>query len=172
MHWIVIAAVLAAIALSVVVATWIGRHLPEAHQATVKTRLDASPARIWSLITNFADAPNWRSGLRQVERLADRDGLPVWVEVHRRRRQPLAFEQVDPPHRLVLRSDGDELAFAGTWTFELAAEGDGTELTIHEAGLIRPPFLRFMARYVFGYDGAMKRYLRDLGRKVALPKAR
>lgn len=165
MLWIAIGVLLAALLGFVTVAIVVGSRLPRGHVATVRARYEQESETIWAAITRLTDAPNWRSGLRRVERLADRDGHPVWVEVSRNGKMRLAFEHADAPRRLVTRIDDDALPFGGTWTYVLEPDGTFTTLTITEDGTIRPAFFRFMARYVFGHDTTMKRYLRDLGKK-------
>lgn len=165
MTWIVAAAV-GAVVFVAIVANIIGWRLPLGHRCTVRARYGQPQTKVWQVVTQMSDAPNWRSRLRQVERLPDHDGKQVWVEVSRFGRMPLVFEEMQPPHRLVMRIADDSLPFGGTWTYEVEALEGGCTLTITEDGIVRKPFFRFMSRYVFGYDGTMRRYLRDLGKKL------
>ena len=148
-----------------VTARILGARLPVSHIARVRGAYRQDPQAIWDCMTHLPAAPNWRSGLKQVERLSDRDGNPVWVEVSRRGRLTLVFETLDAPRRLVTRIADDTLPFGGTWTFEITPAPDGCTLTITEDGEIYAPMFRFMARHVFGYHGMLTRYLRDLGKK-------
>ncbi|HZD05714.1 MAG TPA: hypothetical protein VE173_12380, partial [Longimicrobiales bacterium] len=54
------------------------------------------------------------------------------------------------------------LPFGGTWTYVLEPDAGGTRVTLTEDGEIYNPFFRFMARFVFGYDGTMRSYLDGL----------
>jgi len=164
MIWLVSAAVLLA-ALLLLLAWILGRRVPRSHVAMAQVRYGQPPARVWDAITNMLMAPNWRSGLRQVERLPDRDGHQVWVEVRRRGRVPLEFALVEPERKLVSRTTGERLAFGGSWTFVLEPDGDGCRLAITEDGVIHSPTLRFFSFYVFGYEAGVRRYLEDLGKK-------
>ena len=164
MTWLVSAAVLLA-ALTLLLAWILGRRVPRSHVATAQARYAQPPARVWEAITNMLMAPNWRSGVRQVERLPDRNGHQVWVEVRRRGRVPLEFELVEPERKLVSRTGGEKLAFGGSWTFVLEPDGDGCRLEITEDGVINSPTLRFFSFHVFGYDASMRRYMKDLGKK-------
>ena len=165
MTWILVAA-LAVLVVFLIVANVMGFRLPRDHHATARARYHQPPEKIWQVVTNMPDAPNWRSGLRRVERFADRDGKPVWVEVSRQWRVPLVFEDMEPPRRVVMRIDDEKLPFGGTWTCTIVPETDGCTLAITEDGVIRKPFMRFWARYASGYDGNIRNYLRDLGRKL------
>jgi len=136
------------------------------HTVRLRARYSAAPAKVWDTITNMLVAPNWRSKVRQVERLPDRDGKQMWVEVSRRWRLPLEFEVVEPGRQLVTRVVGEELPFGGSWTYEIVPDGSGTLLTVTEDGELRSQTLRFFARYAFGYHATVARYLRDLGKKL------
>ncbi len=148
-----------------VTARILGARLPVAHVARVRGAYRQEPQAIWDCVTRVSAAANWRSGLKQVERLPDRDGHPVWVEVSRRGRLTLVFETMEAPRRLVTRIADDKLPFGGTWTFEIAPAPQGCTLTITEDGEIYGPMFRFMAHHVFGYHTMQTRYLRDLGKK-------
>jgi hypothetical protein len=77
-------------------------------------------------------------------RLHDRSGAIVMEVV-----------EATPPLRRVTRIADPDQPFGGTWTWELASDGDRTRVTITERGEIYNPLFRFMARYVFGYTGTM-----------------
>ena len=53
----------------------------------------------------------------------------------------------------------------GTWTFRLAPEDGGTEVTVTQDGEIYNVMFRAMARLLFGYTAAMDGYLRALAAK-------
>jgi hypothetical protein len=55
--------------------------------------------------------------------------------------------------------------FGGTWTFEIAPAGNGSELRITEDGEVYNVIFRFMSRFVFGYAGSIEGFFRDLGKK-------
>lgn len=165
MTWILLTA-LAVLVLFLVAANVVGSRMPREHRAAARALYHQPPEKVWQVVTNMPDAPNWRSGLRRVELLADRDGKPVWVEVGRQGRMPLVFEEMEPPLRLLVRIDDEKLPFGGTWTFSIAPESGGCTLSIAEEGFIRSRFMRFWARFVSGHDATIRKYLRDLGKKL------
>ena len=73
----------------------------------------------------------------------------------------LATERSEPPRLLVVRIDPG-LPFGGTWTYEVAPVPGGSTLTITENGEIYNPLFRFMARYIFGYEGTIETYMAAL----------
>lgn len=163
MKWVLIA-VGAVVALALIV-TIIGALLPKAHVASSSATFKQAPPAIWQSITDFESFPSWRTDLKGVEKLPDRDGRPAWRELTRQ--GPMAIEVVvsNPNTRLVCRIADPDLPFGGTWTYELAETDAGTRLTITENGEVYNPFFRFMARFVFGHTATMESYLKSLGKK-------
>jgi uncharacterized protein YndB with AHSA1/START domain len=148
-----------AIAVLVVAALVVGWLLPEAHRASRQVTLKASPEAVWSLITTVEAFPSWRSDVTTVQRLPDRDGRPVWIEEGSNGRLTLAVERSVPPRLLVTRIADPDLAFGGTWTYDVSPAPGGSTLTITEDGVIYNPLFRVMARFVFGYERTLEVYL-------------
>jgi uncharacterized protein YndB with AHSA1/START domain len=145
-----------------------GFMIPKSHSATRRATFKKPASEVWAAITDIDKFPTWRSGLKSVERLPDREGRPVWKEVGGH--GPLTMEQVEsrPPSTFVGRIVG-ERAFGGTWTYQLTESEGATTLAITEDGEIYNLVFRFMARFIFGYAATMETYLRDLGRKFGEP---
>jgi hypothetical protein len=57
---------------------------------------------------------------------------------------------------------GEDQGFGGTWTYELAPDGDRTRVTITENGWVDNVVFRFLAKYVFGHDATQNQYLSSL----------
>lgn len=161
--WLLIAA--AGLVLVVVAVLAAGAMLPVGHVASHSAWYDQPQSVVWATITDFEAGPGWRSGIDSVDRLPDRDGMPVWVENGTLGPMPIAVEELDAPRRMVTRIADPDMPFGGTWTYELTPENGGTRLTITETGEVYNLFFRFMSRFVFGYTATMDAYLRDLGRK-------
>lgn len=160
MKWIVIVG--GALALLVVVVVVIGMALPEDHMATASRAVQGTPEEVWTTMTTVEAFPEWRPGVTGVERLPDRSGLPVWKESTSTGPMTLEVVRWDPPRSFVTRIADEGLPFGGTWTYELEPDGEGTRVTLTENGEIYNPVFRFMARFVFGYDGTMRTYLDGL----------
>ena len=56
----------------------IGYGLNEKHTATRETALAAPPEVVWSTITDFSNAANFRFQLSRVDVLPAQNGLPAW----------------------------------------------------------------------------------------------
>jgi len=140
----------------------VGYVIPVSHVASVTARLDVSPDRVWSAITDVEGFPRWRSDVERVEWLQREDGLQAWVEIGTGGRLPMEVTQSSLGDRLEVRIIDEGLPFGGTWTYELASVPLGTELTLTERGEVYNPVFRFVSRFVIGHEGTLRGYLGDL----------
>jgi len=141
----------------------VGLTVDRDHLASSRAHYAQSPQAVWDLITDFEGAPNWRPEIEEVKDFTEVDGLARYVEVSSFGEVPYRVEVFDPPTRLVSRIDTEDLGFGGTWTFEVATDGQGSTLTITENGVIDNLIFRSLARYVFGYHKTQQDYLRAVG---------
>lgn len=161
---IVLWVVLGLVTLGILIAL-IGWLLPKDHVATRMAQYRQPPEAIWKAITDVDAMPSWREGVKSVQRLPDRNGLPAYVEVSSSGALPYETVQMDPPRKLVTRIADPKLPFGGTWTFDITPTNEGATLRITEQGYVTNPFFRFMSRFVFGQTGTMESYLKSLAKK-------
>jgi hypothetical protein len=168
MKWVALAAGLVVLAVAAI--ALVGSLLPRDHVAARSARFHRPPQAVWDIIADPLAGVSWRSDLRLVERLPDRDGRLVWRETSGNG-DALTLELVadEPPRRRVVRIADPSLPFGGTWTYELAGEGDAVRVTITENGEVRNPVFRFLARFVFGHGGTMETFLKMLGARLGEP---
>ena len=162
MKWLLIAIViLVGIVAAIAV---VGALLPKAHVASRSTRLQHPPETVWALI---AGPPDWRPDVKSFEILAPRDGHRRWKEIDRHG-QPITFEEVEaaPPKHLVGRIADTNLAFGGSWTYDIAPASEGCELTITENGEVYNPIFRFASRFIIGHTATIDAYLDALRKKL------
>lgn len=164
MFWILIA--VAALIALILIVTLIGMALPEAHVASRALILKQPPQSVWQAISDFAGQTKWRSDLKRVERLPDRNGNEVWLEEFQRGMSiPLETIESDPNWRLVRRIADDSLPFGGVWEYSITPTTEGgCQLTIIERGKVRNPIFRFMSRFVFGHTATIESYLSSLAK--------
>ena len=165
MKWLVI--VVATIALLVALTALVGSRLPRSHRASREQVLAASPEAVWTAVTDVQAFPSWRTDVRTVQRLPDRDGRPVWIEEGGSGKMTLAVERWEPPRILVVRIADPDLPFGGTWTYEITPAAEGSRLKITEDGEVYNPLFRFMARFVFGYEGTIGSYMSALEKRFS-----
>jgi uncharacterized protein YndB with AHSA1/START domain len=164
MRWIVIALIVLGVLVAIV--AFIGSRLPESHRASLEQTFTAAPEVVWRTVTDIEAFPSWRDGVQRVQRLPDRDGRPVWVEDGRSGKMTLAVERLEPPRLLVGRIADPDLPFGGTWTYEITPVHGGSSLRITEDGEIYNPIFRFMARFIFGYQGTIQSYMASLQKRL------
>ncbi|MBS1708544.1 MAG: SRPBCC family protein [Armatimonadetes bacterium] len=149
-----------AIVTAVLVVLAAGSMLPESHQASVNRRLAASPEAVWAALTDLEGQVHWRKDLQSIKVLGQD---PVrWVETMKMGEVPMRIDRTEAPALLVTRIDSDDLPFGGTWTFNVAPDGQGSNVTITEDGFVKPPLFRFLSKYVFGHDKTLNGFADSL----------
>jgi uncharacterized protein YndB with AHSA1/START domain len=141
----------------------VGFLLPVAHTVTRRIRIQAPPDALWRLMTDLAGSAAWRPDIEKVEVLPDENGHDRWREIDQRG-QVITFErvEVEAPRRLVQRIADTGLPFGGSWTYEIAPDGDGSIVTITEQGEVYNPLFRFVSKFIFGHSATIERYLQAL----------
>jgi hypothetical protein len=157
MKWLIYGG-LAVVAIAAIV-MMIGALLPKGHVASRTMVLKAPADQVFALIAGPSD---WR-GLKY-ERLAE---SPLkWRETDSN--GAITYERVETvaPSRIVNRIADPTLPFGGCWTYEVAPNGSGTELTITENGEVYNPLFRFVSRFVMGHTATIEKYQRDLAARL------
>lgn len=162
MKWILI--VVGVIAALIALTAIIGSLMAKGHTATSTTTINQPPEVLWDTITDCTAFPQWRTDIKSVELLPDRDGHKVWREDGKNGKMTLEVIEANPPSRLVMRI-ADTGPFGGTWTYELQPSGAGTRVTITENGEVYNPIFRFMSRVFFDPAATIETYLKALGKK-------
>lgn len=144
----------------------IGAMLPRDHVATVSARIPAKADDVWTAITTPTAFPEWRSDVKRVEMLpATAPGLS-WREHGSNGTITFAVEAWEPPRRFVGRIADTGLPFGGSWEYRIEPEGPtASRVTITERGSIYNPIFRFVSRFIIGYTGTMKTYVKALARR-------
>jgi hypothetical protein len=144
----------------------VGLFVPREHRATCRARFQASPDALYAVLADFERYGEWRKDVASVRRLEPIGGKPAFVEETGDGPRTYVVELAEPGQRLVLRIADDDLPYGGTWTFTLVPNGTGTALSITEDGFVKNVVFRALARFAFGYHGAMEGYLEALGKKL------
>lgn len=154
MKWLIyVGAVVVFVPLMIVL---VGAALPKEHVASRKIVVKAPPDAVFALIAGPSD---WR-GLKH-ERLSE---SPLkWRETDSSG-EAVTYERVETvaPTRLVNRIADPKLPFGGSWTYDVAPDGNGSSLTITEQGEVYNPLFRFVSRFVMGHAATIEKYQRDL----------
>ncbi|MEO8192929.1 MAG: SRPBCC family protein [Gemmatimonadales bacterium] len=160
------AAILAGIVLLVLVVGW---SLPVKHHAAREEVFAATPHTIFELITDVDSFPQWRSSVKTVEHVPDTLGKRRFRETGSDGPILYEIEESVPDSRLVTRIAETNLAFGGSWTYELTPRGDSTALRITENGEVYNPIFRFVSRFIMGHTSTIDDYLAALRKRTENP---
>ena len=164
MKWILIVA--GVIVACVVVVVIVGALLPRDHTAAMSARVAATPDAIWSALTTPADFPSWRHDVKTVDVLAPTATGPSWREHSTQGAITFVIDIAEPPRRLVGRIADKDLAFGGSWEYQIEPDGpSSSRVTIVERGSVYNPIFRFVSRFLMGQTATIDAYLRALGRR-------
>ncbi len=158
--------ILGSIAGVVAIVAIVGALLPRDHVATLTARIAGPPADVWSVITDPASFPKWRSDVTKVELLPAAPTGPSWREHSRHGAITMVVDLAEPPRKMIGRIADVGGPFGGKWTYEIAPDGDSaSRVTITEAGSVYNPIFRFVSTFIMGHTGSIDAYLRALGRR-------
>ena len=143
----------------------VGWLLPVGHVASRTAAVGRPPADVYALVADVASYSQWWSGISKVEMLPAEPGVVRFREHMTSGAVVMEVVEAVPPQRFVTRIADPDQPFGGTWTFEIAPAPHGSRLRISEDGEIYNPLFRFMARFVFGYEGTINAYLAALEAK-------
>lgn len=99
----------------------------------VERTIDASPERVWSLLTDAAGYPDWNPAVLSLQgRIHVGEKIKLVSVVNPKRTFTLTVTELDQPHRMVW-ADGMPLGlFRGVRTYALRPHGDGTAFSMKE----------------------------------------
>lgn len=140
-----------------------GMTMPRDHVVASRIQLTASRDTVWAVLRAFGNYPKWDSDFKSSVRGKSRSGREVWVQDVGGMTMSVEFKSVQAPSRMITEVVTDEKsAWGGVWTYDLVANGSGTEVTITEDGWIKSPFFRVMMK-AMGTHSTMDGVLKHLG---------
>ena len=146
----------------------IGAMLPRAHVARSEALIAAPPARVAALVRDVEAQPQWRKRVTAIEVVERRANGLRYVERQGRDAILFDFAETVSDARFTATIADPKLPFGGTWTFDLAPEGERTRVRIEEDGEVRSLVFRFFARFVVGHEATLRAYLADLERAATV----
>jgi hypothetical protein len=155
MRWVIwIVGGLAAIAVAVYA---IGSALPSDHVARVERMVPQAPDDIARRIRDVRGYDRWRAV--KVEILSEAPGRIRYRETTGGDTITFELNEQRGGWRFISTIVDQDLPFDGSWTIDLAPEGEATRVTIEERGRVKDPLFRFLSRFVFGHTSTMEVYL-------------
>jgi hypothetical protein len=144
----------------------VGLILPRTHRASSRIALQKSPDQVWAVVRDLGALQGTWSDLKSARRLPDANGKEVWEQNAGGSSMRLIIDEAVAPTRLVTRIDAPpDAAFGGTWIYDLAPAGSGTQLTVTEHGYVSNPIFRVVMK-VLGVHRTADGYLEALGKKL------
>jgi uncharacterized protein YndB with AHSA1/START domain len=143
------------LAIAVVLVFVIGAMLPRDHTAERTVSINATPETIYARLSDFANRPQWITGLKQV---TFEPGGRFYTEHHASGPLRMEIVELTKPTRLITRIADDKLEFGGTWTITISAN----TVTVREDGFVKSPLFRFVSRFLMGHTRTMDQFLKDL----------
>ena len=144
----------------------IGAFIPREHVASSAVVIRQPPETLYATVRDLAGLPAWWPDMKQSQRVDDPAGREVWDQKMSGFAMRAVVSEAVAPARLVTTIDAPpDAPFGGTWTYEIAATPEGSQVTVTERGWIANPIFRFLSKVVFGYYGTQDGYLKALGRK-------
>lgn len=143
---------LAVLVLCALVPLGLGLAEPRMHRARHERSIAAPRAEVYGLLARVGEWNRWNPDVGELVPLGDGR-----FESHPNDRTRLVYLLVHahPDDRLVVRLEPTPRKFGATWTFELVDEGASTRLRMREEGFVESAALRFVMRYLVGYDVAL-----------------
>jgi hypothetical protein len=149
--------------LLVAVVVVIGLLLPKRHVASRSAVIQATPERLFALISGSQE---WRPDVKSCE-LVEKDGKHFQRETSRRGETVLyELQGSRPPLAIERRIATEGLPYGGKWSFALEPVDGGTKVRITEDGEVYNPIFRFVSRFVMGHTAMLDAYLKALGKAV------
>lgn len=146
-----------------------GRGLPREHTVRSTVTIIAPPDTVFRVIRNIGATSTWWSDLKSARRLSSGRGETweenmgaagvVKIQISR------VIDGKSMVHKIV---EEEGQGWGGTWTYEVAATGAGTEITITEQGYVESPFARVLMK-VRGPFRTVDSYLTSLGAHFGEP---
>jgi uncharacterized protein YndB with AHSA1/START domain len=127
--------------------------------------IQATPERVWSILTDAAAWPNWDSGVTKVDgRVALGEKLTVAVEANPGRSFPVKVVQLSAPERMVFLGGMPVKLFTGRRTYSLVPEGNGTRFTMREE--YTGPLAGMMIKSIPDLGPSFRRFAEGLKQRV------
>jgi len=146
-----------------------GRSLPREHSVSRKVTIIAPADTVFKVIRNIGTTGTWWSDMKSSRRVTSSRG-EVWEEnMGPGGVTKVSISRVVPGQSMVHTVlDEEGQGWGGTWTYQVANTGAGTEVTITEDGYVDSPFVRVMMK-LRGKSRTLDSYLSSLGAHFGEP---
>ncbi len=143
--------------------------LPQDYSFARTIVISQPPEVVWWVIRDIAAERSWRSNLRSIDRLPDRNGHETW-RLRDNEGQSVVMEVLEsvPPHHLMCVYEGRPGIGVITWIVEIRPVAKDSRVTLLQRSTFYQHTYRFLARFVYGTSFADD-FLKSLARKFGDP---
>ncbi len=128
----------------------IGAFLPEAYDVGRVVTIPKSIDEVWPDVSDPGRMRKWRPDLRRVLSGRDRHGNISWVEVGWMSRRTVEVTTMHERSGWVARAKDGLFPVKARLQLRIQGGNNVTMVELREQGLIRSPFIRFLARFIIG----------------------
>ncbi|MQG18542.1 MAG: hypothetical protein FI687_02035 [SAR202 cluster bacterium] len=123
--------------------------------------------KLWTLVTDFPNQTNWRTGIIQVEKVSDISGRNIWQETNANG-QVMKIETLEysPMRRLVRRLINENEDGEIIWIYDFAEVGEISTLKISEQGKLLNPILKLISKINSSKSKVLNRYFEDVANEL------
>lgn len=133
---------------------------------TATTTIQASPEKVWAILTNAAGYPEWDPGIDRVEgRIASGEKITAYTKASPGRAFPVTVAEFVPGRKMVWSSGMPLGLFKGERTFTLSpGSGGATEFTIRE--VFTGPLLPMIGRSIPDLTSTFEQFAAGLKKRA------
>jgi hypothetical protein len=148
-------------------ASIVGRFLPERYAASVTLLLDKKPDKVWTAINDYQSNPVTGRMRKKTEPLPNSNGLPAWKENIGSSTISVTTEYAEAPNRLKRNLADSVVPMTAEWEIAIEPTTDGsrvraTNVTVIRNGTWHVPIFRVMMTLINGVKLGLKSYARQL----------
>jgi hypothetical protein len=132
------------------------------------TTIQASPERIWAVLTDGGSWPQWDPSCDKIEgRIAPGEKLKAFTKLSPGRAFPVKVTEFVPNQKMTWTGGMPLGLFKGVRTFTLAPQGNGVEFTLHE--VFSGPMLALIGGSIPDMTSAFQGFVQGLKARAEKP---
>lgn len=114
----------------------IGKFIKYSFVYEQSTLIEVPPNMLWPIMINHRREKDWRNNILEVVKMPNIDGLPVWKEIHRNKKEEFLLQTVvsDGTKFILERKLIDHNKYGGTTRYEVNEDELGSKLTLKHHG--------------------------------------
>lgn len=163
MKWVLYVIVIIAVLIGAVFLC--GYALPATTKVSRSIILEQPPAAVFGALADVRQMAEWNRNTEKIEMLPPIEGKEATKQTFKGgMTMTVITAESAPPSHLVRQMIDEGGPFAGSWTYDISPEGNGSRVVLTEVATFKNPLFRVMAR-LFGQTKYLDEHLQDLAKK-------